>query len=264
MRRFCRIISALLLNSLLLFGNAFANSHLSHSNLQEAQFSQKLTQSRLQAAPQALRLPGQIFDAETGLHYNDRRYYDPETGRYQSRDPIGFEGGINLYSYALANPLFYTDATGEDACYVKFPDYPIELADGVKVTFLPGGHAGVLTFDPKTGATRYYEYGRYNPQKGAKAPKSSKEGNVLRGKVPKLKMDKSGNPTDKSLQGMKEYLAKNYGKGTKAELTCEPVNQSKVNEFAENFMNNPDRPNYGWFPANHCQSFARNAIGAGK
>ncbi len=28
-----------------------------------------------------LRLPGQYFDAETGLHYNFQRYYDPETGR---------------------------------------------------------------------------------------------------------------------------------------------------------------------------------------
>lgn len=60
-----------------------------------------------------LRLPGQYFDAETGLHYNDRRYYDPDTGRYTSRDPIGFEGGINLYAYAGAAPNRYTDPTGE-------------------------------------------------------------------------------------------------------------------------------------------------------
>lgn len=49
----------------------------------------------------------------TGLHYNDRRYYDPETGRYLSSDPIGFEGGINLYAYAAAAPGRYTDPTGE-------------------------------------------------------------------------------------------------------------------------------------------------------
>lgn len=60
-----------------------------------------------------LRYPGQYWDAETGLHYNDRRYYDPETGRYLSSDPIGFEGGINLYAYAAAAPGRYIDPTGE-------------------------------------------------------------------------------------------------------------------------------------------------------
>lgn len=60
-----------------------------------------------------LRLPGQYFDAETGLHYNDRRSYDPDTGRYTTRDPIGFEGGINLYAYAHASPGVFIDPTGE-------------------------------------------------------------------------------------------------------------------------------------------------------
>lgn len=60
-----------------------------------------------------LRLPGQYEDAETGLHYNDRRYYDPATGRYLTRDPIGLAGGANLYLYARANPLLLADPTGE-------------------------------------------------------------------------------------------------------------------------------------------------------
>ncbi len=40
-----------------------------------------------------LRLPGQYYDAETGLYYNLNRYYDPKTGRYLQPDPAG--DGLN-------------------------------------------------------------------------------------------------------------------------------------------------------------------------
>ena len=59
-----------------------------------------------------LRLPGQYFDAETGLHYNFQRYYDPEHGRYLSSDPIGLEGGFNFYLYAFNSPIRNFDEIG--------------------------------------------------------------------------------------------------------------------------------------------------------
>jgi RHS repeat-associated protein len=59
-----------------------------------------------------LRFPGQYFDQETGLHYNFHRYYDPVSGRYFRVDPVGFEGGINVFNYVRGNPINFIDKLG--------------------------------------------------------------------------------------------------------------------------------------------------------
>ncbi|MFE6522272.1 RHS repeat-associated core domain-containing protein [Streptomyces sp. NPDC057794] len=51
-------------------------------------------------------------DDGTGLLYYRNRYYDPQTGRFISQDPIGHAGGTNLYQYALSSPTTYTDPSG--------------------------------------------------------------------------------------------------------------------------------------------------------
>ncbi|WP_281261036.1 RHS repeat-associated core domain-containing protein [Desulfobulbus oralis] len=63
------------------------------------------TQLQLGTVHNNLRFPGQYFDAETGLHYNWNRYYDPETKRYILPDPIGLGEGLNLYAYAENDPV---------------------------------------------------------------------------------------------------------------------------------------------------------------
>lgn len=58
--------------------------------------------------------PGQYYDAESGLHHNYFRNYDPNIGRYITSDPIGLRGGINTYSYVRNNPLRWIDPFGLD------------------------------------------------------------------------------------------------------------------------------------------------------
>ncbi|MCX4670420.1 DUF6531 domain-containing protein [Streptomyces sp. NBC_01381] len=58
-----------------------------------------------------LRFPGQYFDAETGLHYNYFRHYDPEIGRYLTADPLGLAPALNPNSY-VQNPTSAIDPLG--------------------------------------------------------------------------------------------------------------------------------------------------------
>jgi len=55
--------------------------------------------------------PGQMRTL-SDIYYNRYRDYDSSTGRYIEADPIGLEGGSNLYLYAGANPLRWMDPWG--------------------------------------------------------------------------------------------------------------------------------------------------------
>ena len=65
--------------------------------------------------PTGYALPGFPGQSRTlsDLYYNRYRDYDPTTGRYIQADPIGLAGGASPYSYAMNNPLRYTNPTGE-------------------------------------------------------------------------------------------------------------------------------------------------------
>ncbi len=94
-----------------------------------------------------LRFPGQYYDQESGLHYNWHRYYSPRLGRYIPADPIGIEGGPNLYGYAAQNPLRHTDPAGLQA--FSLPTLPPPAHGGNSV--LPErlgvyGDAGEISF----------------------------------------------------------------------------------------------------------------------
>ncbi|MBW0005451.1 MAG: hypothetical protein JO216_18410 [Hyphomicrobiales bacterium] len=59
------------------------------------------------------RYTGARIDAETnGLYGFRARIYSPTLGRFVQPDPIGTQGGVNLYAYVGNDPLNATDPTG--------------------------------------------------------------------------------------------------------------------------------------------------------
>ena len=60
----------------------------------------------------SFRLSNKDEDTETGLFYYGFRYYDPVTGRWPNRDPIGERGGLNLYGMVGNNPVNLWDYLG--------------------------------------------------------------------------------------------------------------------------------------------------------
>jgi RHS repeat-associated protein len=63
--------------------------------------------------PVDARFPGQWYQAESGLHQNWMRDYDPTTGRYIEPDPLGLVDGPSVYGYVGGNPGRYIDPRGE-------------------------------------------------------------------------------------------------------------------------------------------------------
>ncbi|MBT8438435.1 MAG: RHS repeat-associated core domain-containing protein, partial [Gammaproteobacteria bacterium] len=103
----------------------------------------------------------QYYDVETGLHYNYFRYYDPSTGRYMTSDPVGLSGGLNTYSYALNNPLYWSDPLGLDVLVTLykgqngnvFNHIGIGTTSGpnAKQTFGLAPNSGIGLFSPVPG-----------------------------------------------------------------------------------------------------------------
>ncbi len=55
---------------------------------------------------------GYRLDPESGLYQVCNRYYHPTLGRWNSRDPVGYVSGINIYNYVGSNPIRYLDPAG--------------------------------------------------------------------------------------------------------------------------------------------------------
>jgi RHS repeat-associated protein len=84
-----------------------------------------------------IRFQGQWEDAETGLHYNRFRYYDPLTASYLSLDPIGLGGGTRPGSY-VRKPLTMIDPYGlEEGSKPPFYTFPNNAGGNISVSTMP-------------------------------------------------------------------------------------------------------------------------------
>ena len=74
-----------------------------------------------------LRFAGQFEDAETGLHYNHHRYYDPNAASYLSPDPLGLSPAPNHHAY-VSNPHVQSDPLGLKGATCPGGYYPEAIA----------------------------------------------------------------------------------------------------------------------------------------
>jgi RHS repeat-associated protein len=55
---------------------------------------------------------GYYYHATSGLYLSATRAYNPNLGRFISRDPSGESSGLNLYAYCADNPIDFADPSG--------------------------------------------------------------------------------------------------------------------------------------------------------
>jgi RHS repeat-associated protein len=205
----------------------------------------------------SFQFTGRENDGPTGLYYYRARYYHPSLQRFISEDPNDLDDVVNLYAYARSNPLTYVDPDGRDAIYIEYPDYSVNTGFGFNA---PLGHAAVIAIDPKTGTTKYFEYGRYDSDFGqVKGPPDRR--------VPDVTIGPNGKPTRESLARLYDFASRNYGKGSRVEATYyDDADYQRVIDFAMQRMRDPNRRAYSWnlLKPNHCYSFANEAIQAGR
>jgi RHS repeat-associated protein len=86
-----------------------------------------------------------------GFTYLRNRWYDPQSGRFLTQDPIGLAGGVNLYAYAGNNPVSFSDPYGlcpdrsDPDCSEKVADFKIGLTVGVSYKARAGALSGEIS-----------------------------------------------------------------------------------------------------------------------
>ena len=144
------------------------------------------------AVEQPLRLQGQYFDVESGLHYNRYRYYDGGVGCFVSADPIGLVGGLNPYQFApnmlgWIDPFGLSNSTIPPVNFVAGPSGIVPVTPGFIVT--PDGTA-VEVSQARLRQSLVNANARYMGQ----TTLTSEVGEMWRLTVEPAKISRAGNP----------------------------------------------------------------------
>jgi RHS repeat-associated protein len=67
---------------------------------------------RSSGLPLTIGYTGHRWDPAIGQYFAPFRYYNPQTARWNTRDPLGYIDGPNVYAYVAGNPVSYTDPSG--------------------------------------------------------------------------------------------------------------------------------------------------------
>ncbi|MBC7807676.1 MAG: RHS repeat-associated core domain-containing protein, partial [Akkermansiaceae bacterium] len=87
---------------------------------------------------------------DRGLILATHRYHDPINPRWLTRDPIGYDGDINLYGYVQSNPVMNTDPSGLAKIYICFRQVWQPAPFGTWC-YTGGSHSYLRIVDEKTG-----------------------------------------------------------------------------------------------------------------
>ncbi len=120
-----------------------------------------LTKRSLSTIGNPYLFTGRRMDGETGLYYFRARFYDPEQGRFLSRDPSGYADGMGMYEYVAGNPLNYSDPTGMKFIIDRKPILTINESsqkkfNEAKVKFLKQFSGKEYTTDDRSVATEIF------------------------------------------------------------------------------------------------------------
>jgi RHS repeat-associated protein len=112
------------------------------------------------------RFTGKERDEESGLSYHRARYYAGWLGRWVSADPIGVQGGINLFQYANNNAIIHLDLNGMNPLEEGFYSGVVDLVwNAAKSQTFPGQYAANISFNEseEENGTYYAINEHYNP-----------------------------------------------------------------------------------------------------
>ncbi len=163
------------------------------------------------AAENKYRFSTKPLDAEipeAHLYYYGYRYYDPQTGRWPSRDPIEEWGGVNLYGMVYNGPLIYIDVLGHGAMAGALPvaggaalaDGPLPIGDAVALGILAVA-AVVDIIDAITDEGAEEDQPNEEEEEcPVKPPLKGEPNSETQGKKQSRSYDENGNPkTDRDL-----------------------------------------------------------------